>query len=219
MYDARECRMNYTTFWLKCPVDGAHARSDVQQAHADAGHAGEVGQGGINNEVAVDGAFRLRVLLGVLLLQLDRHTGNVGDIQVGQHTGGQAHNGGAQCHPVDGQAAAGVLHFLFSQRSIILGIVDHGFVPPNVFQEGSSWFHYRFCGSGCQGSKLQQTKAAPSLLQGERRVPVLSYFFSEPLCCSCSCSLRSFLIRFFSLSTWGQGQEKPSFSRHHLTSG
>ena len=42
-------------------------------------------------------------------------------------------------------------------------------------------------------------------------------------CCgylfSFSCSLRSFLIRFFSLSTLGQGQEKPSLALHQRVSG
>ena len=43
--------------------------------------------------------------------------------------------------------------------------------------------------------------------------------FSSVFDFCCSCSARSFRMRFFSLSTRGQGQEKPSFSRHHLTSG
>ena len=46
------------------------------------------------------------------------------------------------------------------------------------------------------------------------RVYLRVYFF---FCCSCS--LRSSLMRFFSLLTWGHGQLKPSLALHQRVSG
>lgn len=46
------------------------------------------------------------------------------------------------------------------------------------------------------------------------RVYLRVYFFS-----CCSCSLRSSLMRFFSLLTWGHGQLKPSLALHQRVSG
>ena len=44
-------------------------------------------------------------------------------------------------------------------------------------------------------------------------------YFSSRSAFSASCCRRSFLMRFFSLSTRGQGHEKPSFSLHQRVSG
>ena len=46
------------------------------------------------------------------------------------------------------------------------------------------------------------------------RVYLRVYFFS-----CCSCSLRSSRMRFFSLLTWGHGQQKPSLALHQRVSG
>ena len=69
----------------------------------------------------------------------------------------------------------------------------------------------------CQITRLSQRMAQKKdRLRAVRGRPfsVPVYFFS-----CCSCSLRSSRMRFFSLLTWGHGQEKPSFCLHQRVSG
>ena len=69
--------------------------------------------------------------------------------------------------------------------------------------------------------KVEQKKRLHVLYRTAAVFLFVLYFLSESCSAfSCdSCSRRSSLMRFFSLWTWGHGQLKPSFSRHHLTSG
>ena len=60
--------------------------------------------------------------------------------------------------------------------------------------------------NGAKKDRLRAVRGRPF------SVPV--YFFS-----CCSCSLRSSLMRFFSLLTWGHGQLKPSLALHQRVSG
>ena len=69
----------------------------------------------------------------------------------------------------------------------------------------------------CQITRLSQRMAQKKdRLRAVRGRPfsVPVYFFS-----CCSCSLRSSRMRFFSLLTWGHGQQKPSLALHQRVSG
>ncbi len=65
-----------------------------------------------------------------------------------------------------------------------------------------------------RGQSALQTSITKKALREECLFHSQRYLFS-----SFSCCWRSFWMRFFSLSTLGQGQEKPSFSLHQRVSG
>ena len=63
---------------------------------------------------------------------------------------------------------------------------------------------------------VERSETERLLLQ---RPLIFAIYFSSRSAFSASCCRRSFLMRFFSLSTRGQGHEKPSFSLHQRVSG
>lgn len=63
--------------------------------------------------------------------------------------------------------------------------------------------------SHCTGAKKDRLRA----VRGRPFSAPVYFFFC------CSCSLRSSLMRFFSLLTWGHGQLKPSLALHQRVSG
>ena len=66
------------------------------------------------------------------------------------------------------------------------------------------------------GGAVERSETERLLLQ---RPLIFAIYFSSRSAFSASCCRRSFLMRFFSLSTRGQGHEKPSFSLHQRVSG
>lgn len=66
----------------------------------------------------------------------------------------------------------------------------------------------------CQITRLSQRMAQKKTACVRYAGGEQGYFFS-----CCSCCLRSSLMRFFSLWTWGHGQRKPSLALHQRVSG
>ena len=91
-----------------------------------------------------------------------------------------------------------------------------GYYEKHEYRDPETMPRYDFtCGVfiSISGQGALQTSITKKALPGECLFRCCGYLFSF------SCSSRSFLIRFFSLSTRGQGQEKPSLALHQRVSG
>ena len=199
----------------KTEVDGS------DDSPVDAGKAAVTVQGDHDATIELDGDNKLKSGSGNAGLEKNKHEskgtltikddkGKDGSLTAEGGEGGAGIGGGAErtgsnitirggtIEAVGGAGAAGIGDGVGAQQPEI----DQDTPPSNPN-------NIIICGDAevtAKAGRLRAVRGRPF------SVPV--YFFS-----CCSCSLRSSRMRFFSLLTWGHGQQKPSLALHQRVSG